>query len=232
MRWRYLIPNLITSANIVAGFSSMLAAANGRFEAAVHLMLVAMLLDLVDGRVARALGATSRFGQEMDSLSDALSFCAAPAFLAQRALFEGLGALGAAAAVAYLLTGVLRLARFNVTTDAHGKAARTVGVPTPVGAGYVMVLVLMRSEIPPPVAAAVVGVLAIGMVSRVPLPELTGRGIVPVTMFLGILNYFVLVAFPNWFTVGWWNVWNLVILATAHWEGKRERRSDRVEAIS
>lgn len=225
MRLRYLTPNLITAANIVAGFSSMFAAADGRFDTAVHLLLVAMLLDLSDGRVARALGATSRFGQELDSLSDAISFCAAPAFLAQRALLGDLGALGAAAATAYLLTGVLRLARFNITSEPAEKAARTVGVPTPVATGYVMVVVLMRAEIPPPVAAVVVGVLAVGMVSRVPLPELGGRGIVPATMMIGIVNYFVLVAFPNWLTVGWWNLWNVVILATAHWDTRRRERA-------
>ena len=73
------VPNSVTAANIVVGFIAMLAAADGKFRLAVYLLFIAMLLDLVDGRLARKLGATSKFGQEMDSLSDSLSFCAAPA---------------------------------------------------------------------------------------------------------------------------------------------------------
>jgi CDP-diacylglycerol--serine O-phosphatidyltransferase len=69
----------------------------------------------------------------MDSFCDALSFCAAPAFLAFEAVLQPLGSAGVAAAVFYLLAGVFRLARFNLTSDVHVKASRTVGVPTPIG---------------------------------------------------------------------------------------------------
>ncbi|MEE8277926.1 MAG: CDP-alcohol phosphatidyltransferase family protein, partial [Thermoanaerobaculia bacterium] len=71
----------MTAANIVVGFMAMLAAADDRYELAVYLMLLAILLDMFDGRIARRLKATSRFGQEMDSFGDSLSFCAAPALL-------------------------------------------------------------------------------------------------------------------------------------------------------
>ena len=140
---RLVAPNSLTAANIAVGFVSILAAADGRYELAVYLLLLAILLDLFDGRVARWLRATSKFGQEMDSLSDALSFCAAPAFLAQRAILQPLGGAGIAVSLSFLLAGVLRLARFNLTSEVHGKASRTTGVPTPIAAGYVMVLVLM-----------------------------------------------------------------------------------------
>ena len=73
----FFIPNSVTAANIVVGFVSMLAAADGRFNLAVYLLVCAVLLDMADGLLARKLHVTSKFGQEMDSLSDSLSFCAA-----------------------------------------------------------------------------------------------------------------------------------------------------------
>ena len=108
-RYRLLAPNLVTAANIVAGFLAMLAAAEGRYDLSVRLLLLALTLDTLDGVVARWLGATSEFGQELDSFSDALSFGAAPAFLVQRALLGPLGALGVVVSVVYLLAAVIRL---------------------------------------------------------------------------------------------------------------------------
>lgn len=228
-RLRWLAPNLITAANITVGFLSMLAAAEGEFESAVYLLILAVLLDLFDGKVARKLNVTSEFGQEMDSFSDAVSFCAAPAFLAHAAILRSLGAMGMMVAVAYLLAGVLRLARFNLTSDAHSKARSTTGVPTPVGAGYVMALVLMRDQISAPVSALVVLILAGLMVSRLHLPEFRGKSSVTVALAVGILNYLAVVAWPNWYTVGWWNLWNVVILLAAKSE---ERRFQEVGSTS
>jgi CDP-diacylglycerol--serine O-phosphatidyltransferase len=220
-RLRWLAPNLITALNIAAGFLSMLAAAEGQFESSVYLLLLAVLLDLVDGKLARRLKVTSEFGQEMDSFSDAVSFCAAPAFLAHAAILRRLGAIGVVVALVYLLAGVLRLARFNLTTDAHSKARSTTGIPTPVGAGYVMALVLMRDRIPVPMAALVVLVMACLMVSRFKLPEFRGRSPVTAALLVGVLNYFAVMLWPNWYTVGWWNVWNVVILLAARSEDRR-----------
>ncbi len=220
-RLRWLAPNLITAANITAGFLSMLAAAEGRFETAVYLLMLAVLLDLFDGKVARRLKVTSEFGQEMDSFSDAVSFCAAPAFLAHAAILRSLGAMGVIVSLIYLLAGVLRLARFNLTSDAHGKARSTTGVPTPVGAGYVMALVLMRDQIPALAAALVLLILAGLMISRLQLPEFRGKSSVTVALLVGMLNYFAVVAWPNWYTVVWWNLWNVVILLVAKSEDRR-----------
>lgn len=220
-RLRWLAPNLITAANISAGFLSMLAAAEGRFEMAIYLLMLAVLLDLFDGKVARRLNVTSKFGQEMDSFSDAVSFCAAPAFLAHTAILRPLGAPGVIVSLVYLLAGVLRLARFNLITDAHSKSRSTTGVPTPVGAGYVMVLVLMRDEVPALVAALVLVVMAALMVSRISLPEFRGKSAVSLALLVGILNYFAVVIWPNWYTVGWWNFWNVVILLVAKSEDRR-----------
>lgn len=218
---RWLAPNLITAANITAGFLSMLAAAEGRFRQAVYLLLLAVLLDMFDGKVARRLNATSRLGQELDSFSDAVSFCAAPAFLAHAAILRSLGSSGVIVALTYLLAGVYRLARFNLTTDAHSKARSTIGVPTPVGAGYVMALVLMRDRLTEPIAALVLLIMAGLMVSRVQLPEFRGKSAVTWALMVGVFNYFAVVAWPNWYTVGWWNLWNVVILLVAKSEDRR-----------
>lgn len=223
------VPNAVTGANIVVGFIAMLAAADGKFRLAVILLMVSILLDLADGRVARMLHATSKFGQEMDSLSDSLSFCAAPAFLVHQAILRPLEGLGVFVAVSFVLAGVFRLARFNLTSDEHEKASQTTGVPTPIAAGYMMALVLMRDHIPAPAAATVVLLFALLMLSRWHLPEVQARGWLGLAFAIGLLNYLVLIARPNWYTVAWWNVWNLVILVVAARTGDSDDEEDLVE---
>ena len=226
------IPNSVTAANIAVGFLSMLAATEGRFQLAIYLLVCAILLDMMDGIVARKLNATSKFGQEMDSLGDALSFCAGPAFLVYQASLRSLEGLGVTIAVVYVLAGVFRLARFNLTSNEHEKSRWTTGVPTPIGAGYLMAVVLMRDEIPPPAAAAVVLVMAALMMSRWHLPELKGRGFVSVALGVGVLNYFAVVIWPNWYTVAWWNAWNVVIVFAARAEVRRHEQMLEAEDLA
>jgi len=220
---RKVVPSLVTGAGLVFGFCSMLAASQGEYDIAVYLLVAAIYCDLFDGQLARLLKATSRFGQQFDSLSDALSFGAAPAFLVYQALMRPLGPWGVAAALVFVMAGVLRLARFNVTADAHTKDRRTMGVPIPIGAGYAMVVALMRDHIPPAAAAATLILMALAMVSRVRLPQLKKNSVVTTMLLVGICNYMAVVAWPNWTTVVWWNVWNAVILATAWLEERRQR---------
>ena len=220
MPWFWL-PNVVTAANIAVGFCSMLVAADGRFEAAVHLLLLAILLDMADGRLARALRVTSPLGQQLDSFCDLLSFGAAPAFLLYRAVLGELGWVGGAVALLYLLAGLYRLARFNLSTDPHTKSRRTTGVPIPIGAGYLMVTVLMREHLEPAWGAAVAVAMAAGMASRWRLPDLKGKGLVSALLLVGILNYLAVVFRPGWPTVIWWNAWNLLILLAARWEDQR-----------
>lgn len=218
---RMLAPAAVTAANVVMGFLSILAASEGRFHLSVYLLVVAVLLDMTDGRLARKLGATSKLGQELDSFSDAISFGLAPAFLVQRALLQPLGGLGVGVAATYLLAAIVRLARFNLVTSAHGKERRTLGVPTPIGAAYLMALVLIPEALPSRVAASIILVLALMMVTRLRLPDFVGRGMVGWSLLIGLANYLVFVARPNWITFGWWNLWNAVILAAGWWEDHR-----------
>jgi len=218
---RLLAPNIITAANIACGFAAMVAAAEGRFEVGVYLLVLAIFLDMSDGAVARWLRATSELGRELDSFSDALSFGAAPAFLLYWSKLHSVPVWGLFAVIVYLLAAVLRLARFNLTTDAHSKDERTFGCPTPIAAGYLMATVLMRDRIDATVALAVVFVFAVLMLSRVSLPNLKGHSLVTLTLLVGIGNYLLVVAYPNWYTVGWWNLWNVVILLTARAHTRR-----------
>lgn len=221
--WRFLVPNALTLANIACGFLALVAAADGAYDRAAYLLVVAIFLDTFDGRAARLLKATSRFGQQLDSFSDAISFGLAPAFLVLRANLGSLGDLGLAVVLLYVFAGVYRLGRFNLTADAHSKAKRTLGVPIPIGGGYLIVAVLMRDHLGAGATAAVVVAMALLMVSRWRLPELSGRSVVAGMLLVGICNYLAVVVWPSWLTVGWWNVWNVAILMAARAEDRRQR---------
>ncbi|MGD9254061.1 MAG: CDP-diacylglycerol--serine O-phosphatidyltransferase [Holophagae bacterium] len=219
--YRTLAPNAVTSANIAAGFMAMVAAADGRYELSVYLLVVAILCDVLDGTIARLLGATSEFGQEMDSFSDAISFGVAPAFLVYVAVLRPAGFWGLAVSLIYLLAGVTRLTRFVLTTDAHSKALRTTGAPIPIAAGYVMAAVLMRDSMSVGAVIAVVLVMAVLMISKIRLPNLKGRNLVSAMLLVGIVNYLVVVFWPSWISIGWWNVWNVLILLAARIQDSR-----------
>lgn len=220
---RFLAPNLVTIANISCGFVSLGMAAEAHYDLAVWVLYVAIVLDVLDGRVARWLKATSEFGKQLDSFSDALSFGVAPAFLVWRANLHGLGQAGLAVALAYMVAGVLRLARFNIISDAHAKSSRTVGMPIPIGAGYLMAAVAMRDEIPPAATALVVFALALCMISRWPLPNLRGKDVVTGMLLVGAGTYTAVLVWPSWTTVAIWNLWNVAIVVVAGAEGRRER---------
>ncbi len=220
---RSWIPNAATGANIACGFVSMLFTAAGRFDVAVYLLVVAVLLDLVDGKLARKLNATSEFGKQVDGYCDLLSFGAAPALLAHQALLHELKAFGVGAVLVYLLAGVYRLARFTLYSDAHRKDSRTLGAPIPIGAGYLMAIALMRDRLDPWAALAVVLLISAAMVSRWRLPAFSGPSLTTATLGIGVLNYLAVVVWPGWPTVIWWNVWNVVILLVARREDRETR---------
>ncbi len=217
---RIWIPTCLTAANIGLGFGSMLAAAQAQFDMAVYMLYFAVLLDVLDGKVARWLHATSEFGKELDSFSDAISFGAAPAFLVYQTDLSSLGAAGIGAAVAYLLAGVLRLARFNLISDAHGKASRSVGVPIPVAAGYLMAAALMRDRMPASVTAIVVVFMALAMVSKWSLPMIKGMGLATTMILFAMVAYTFVVIRPSWLTIGVWNVCCLLAALAARAENR------------
>lgn len=128
-------PSLFTLGNLACGFFSILAASQGQFGRAGWLILIAMVFDMFDGRVARMLGTESNFGVEMDSLADAVSFCAAPAFLMYFMVLQQYPLWGAPIACVYTCFGVLRLAKFNAMAYAgEGSKKYFSGLPTPASA--------------------------------------------------------------------------------------------------
>lgn len=136
---RAVLPNAITAAALCAGLTGVRFAINDNWEKAALAVLVAGVLDGIDGRIARLLKAQSRFGAELDSLADSLSFGMAPALILFLWSLEGLPRFGWLAALAFALCCALRLARFNARIDVddqpHKSAGFLTGVPAPVGAG-------------------------------------------------------------------------------------------------
>lgn len=188
---RSLIPNMVTLAGLCVGLTSIRMAIEGRYEFALGAIALAAVLDGVDGRMARLLKASSRFGAELDSLSDFVCFGVAPAVLLYLWGFGEVKSLGWIVVLVFAIAAALRLARFNVALDEPSKpvwqSAFFVGVPVPAGAVVVLLplylegLGVPKEWMPMPL----VGLYAIGiaalMVSRVRTfsGKLIGRRIAP-----------------------------------------------------
>lgn len=132
----YILPNLFTTAALFAGFYAIVQAMNDRFEYAAVAIFVAMVLDGLDGRIARMTHTQSEFGAEYDSLSDMVSFGAAPALVMYEWALQDLGKLGWMAAFIYCAGAALRLARFNTNIDVVDKRYFQ-GLPSPAAAALV-----------------------------------------------------------------------------------------------
>jgi CDP-diacylglycerol---serine O-phosphatidyltransferase len=145
----FLLPSLLTTGNLFCGFLAMLLTTQGRFIDAAIAIFVAMVMDLLDGRVARLMKATSQFGVEYDSLADVVSFCVAPGFLVYTFALAQLGRPAWFAAFLFVICGALRLARFNVYTGVTDKRFFT-GLSTPAAAGVICSTVLVFQGASPP----------------------------------------------------------------------------------
>ena len=132
----YLLPNLFTTAALFAGFYAIVQAMNTRFDQAAVAIFIAMVLDSLDGRVARLTRTQSAFGAEYDSLSDMVSFGVAPALVVYEWALKGMGKLGWIAAFVYVAGAALRLARFNTMLEVADKRWFT-GLPSPSAAALV-----------------------------------------------------------------------------------------------
>jgi CDP-diacylglycerol--serine O-phosphatidyltransferase len=142
----YLLPNLFTTAALFAGFYAIVQAMNVNFDYAAIAIFVAMVLDGLDGRVARMTHTQSAFGAEYDSLSDMVCFGAAPALVMYEWVLRDLGKLGWIAAFVYVAGAALRLARFNTLLEVADKRWFT-GLPSPSAAALVAGLVWVVDDI-------------------------------------------------------------------------------------
>ena len=174
-----IVPNLTTIAALCTGMSAIRFALMDRWETAVALILVAAFLDAMDGRLARMLGSVSRFGAQLDSFADFMSFGIAPAFILYHFSLKQLGGLGWAVALVFVVCMSLRLARFNVQ-DEMPKVASAVrghfftGVPAPAAAVLALMPLMVWFDFKMPFAkgpwliAGVALVVSLLMVSRIP----------------------------------------------------------------
>lgn len=142
----YVLPNLFTLAALFGGFYAIVMAINGRFDLAAIGVFCAMILDSLDGRVARMTNTQSAFGEQMDSLSDMVSFGAAPALISYVWALKGLGRWGWLAAFVYCACAALRLARFNVNTAVVDKRYFQ-GLPSPAAAALVAGLIWVATDL-------------------------------------------------------------------------------------
>ena len=142
----YVLPNLFTLAALFGGFYAIVMAINGRFDLAAVGVFCAMVLDSLDGRVARMTNTQSAFGEQMDSLSDMVSFGAAPAIISYVWALQGLGRWGWIAAFVYCACAALRLARFNVNTAVVDKRYFQ-GLPSPAAAALVAGFIWVATDL-------------------------------------------------------------------------------------
>ncbi|MBU0991200.1 MAG: CDP-diacylglycerol--serine O-phosphatidyltransferase [Proteobacteria bacterium] len=141
----YILPNLFTSMNIFCGFYSIIASIQHNYEAAAVSILIAVVFDSLDGKIARATNTTSRFGVEYDSLADLISFGLAPALMIYLWMLQGFGKTGWLAGFLYTICGALRLARFNTLTGVIS-SEYFQGLPIPAGAGMCASTVLFITK--------------------------------------------------------------------------------------
>ena len=240
---RVVIPNLVTLAALAMGLTSVRFASEGKFEVAVVAVIVAAILDGLDGRIARAIRGTSRFGAELDSLADFVDFGVAPAMILYFSSLQQIKSFGWFAALVFSIAAALRLARFNTMLDDPDKPAWHgnffTGLPAPAGAIvgllplYFHLSTLTGSSwlLPVPVEIAYVIGVAFLMASRI--PHFSGKriGRIPREYFMVVLfgvavTLLLLATFPMEMMI----VLSLAYMATIPFAVRRFRRFERADA--
>ncbi len=146
-RFAFFLPNIFTGLNMACGFASMVLASRGMHYEAAMILILGAIFDSVDGRVARLTGTSSSFGEQFDSLSDAVSFGVAPGFLIYNKYLYDYGRLGAVISFFYLLCAALRLARFNANLS-KVRSDFFQGLPSPGAALAIIGLILLADRFP------------------------------------------------------------------------------------
>ena len=237
----YILPNLLTTGALFAGFSAIIQATNDKFEYAAILIFVAMVLDGLDGRVARMTNTTSEFGVEYDSLSDMVSFGLAPALVVYEWALYSMGKLGWLVAFVYAVAAALRLARFNTHASLEKRCFQ--GLPSPSAAALLaaFIWVITDYNLNPTDFRIIILIMtlvaAILMVSNVPFrsfKDLDLRGHVPFVVLLGIVTALVVVVYdPPRVLFAGFRVYTLAgpILWLRH-RGKNDSTPDKEENSS
>ena len=199
---RVLLPNIFTLVGVCIGLTSIKFAYDGRFEMAVIAIIVAGIIDGLDGRIARLIGGASKVGKELDSLTDVISFGVAPAFIMYFFIMKDLGRIGWLISLIYVVCVALRLARFNITSNADPswKDNFFEGVPSPAGGILVLMpLIYSFSEIQffnfnynvlVPVFFLVISVLLISKIPTYSLKKIVVRRSITVFLLFSIVLFF------------------------------------------
>jgi CDP-diacylglycerol--serine O-phosphatidyltransferase len=241
---RRLVPNVITLLALCAGLTGIRLAFEGRYELALAAIVFAAMLDAVDGRIARLIKGTSRFGAELDSLADFVNFGVAPGLILYIWDLNGLGNLGWIAAMVFAICAGLRLARFNVQIEdpnrPHWAGNFFTGIPAPAGAITVllpMYVGFLGLTVPVTIILIYTLVIAALMVSR--LPVLSGKQIgnrVPPELVLpvivvAVLFVALLVSYP-WHVLSVGTVIYLACLPLGWWSHQRHQQADAALAAA
>lgn len=229
----FLLPNLLTTAALFAGFYAIVQAMTGRFEHAAVAIFIAMVFDGLDGRVARMTRTQSAFGAEYDSLSDMVSFGAAPALIAFEWAMKGMGKWGWIAAFVYCAGAALRLARFNTNIGIVDKR-HFQGLPSPAAAALVAGFVWIINDLNIPgeevrwYAFALTLFAGITMVSTLPYwsgKDINLRRSVPFMVLPAIVLGYVLVSsYPPGVLFALFLAYALSGYVTAAWNWKGKRK--------
>ena len=242
---RMLIPNIFTLLGLCAGLTAIRMAIEHRWDLAVAMLVFAAFLDGIDGRIARLLKASSRFGAELDSLADFVNFGVAPALILYFWGLHDLGHAGWIAALVFAISTGLRLARFNVMIDDPNKPAWAgnffVGVPAPAGAItvllpiYVYFLGMPRLAFVAPVTLVYTLAIAFLMVSRLPVfsGKRVGKRIAPemvLPVFVAVVLFFALLVSYPWIVLTIGTVLYLASLPLGWLSYRRHERKDAATA--
>lgn len=162
-----MLPNLCTAANLLLGVMAIAAVFQHNFELSVSLIIIAAILDRVDGVLARRYDAASAFGKEFDSLADLVSFGVAPSVLLYSSMTDQWHTAGLACFAFFTLCGAFRLARFNVSSD----TSYFQGVPITIAGSVLAVLVILLRDFPAAILAAGI-IISLTMISSIRIPKI------------------------------------------------------------
>jgi CDP-diacylglycerol---serine O-phosphatidyltransferase len=198
----YILPSLFTTASLFAAFYAIIQAMNGNFELASLAIFISMILDALDGRVARLTHTESEFGSQYDSLVDVVAFGLAPALIMYQWALTGMGKLGWLAAFIYAACAALRLARFNTQVGIADKRF-FIGLPSPAAAAIVVGMVWVLNSVGIPgkdlsilalLITVIAGVLMVSKIRYRSFKDINLRGRIPFVSVLVVPLVFVLIS--------------------------------------
>lgn len=237
LHFNRLIPNILTVLALCAGLTAILYAYQGKWKFAVIAILIAAVLDALDGRVARLLGGSTKFGAELDSLSDFVSFGVAPALLVFLWSLQSAQEIGWITALVFAVCAALRLARFNTRLGVSDMPAWAsnffTGIPAPAGGGLALLPMILSFNFQnqtlahPAITIPVMVIVACLMISRIPTYALKQvrvphRMVMPFLLFVGLTA--ALLAMATWLTI---SVFLFVYLLSIPFSMRAYRRLQR-----